>query len=382
MGAAYQRAHELAAQLGDTGLEPAVLFGLWQFHQNRSDLARAGEAGAELLRWAEWREDVITEVVGHRTTGIVQLFQGNFDAALHHFDQVLTRYAPAQRYAAENPTDPRLAALSMSPWALLAVGRPDRAYVRSREALAGAEQAQDAYTLALVLHQQNVFDALRGDRESVEGRATALMALTAEHGFAHWHATATILHGWALAARGDLGAGLGEMRRGLAAKEVTGARLKIPFYLGLMADLHGRAGHGDEALRLVEDALARVEATGERWFQAELHRLKGEVLLRTAAADVTAAEACFREALRVAQGQGARWWELRATASLARLWAERGERRKAHDLLAPVHGWFIEGSDTPDLKGAKALLEQLAPAPLGSRATPRRRPAVPVNNPG
>jgi class 3 adenylate cyclase/predicted ATPase len=359
MGSAYQRAHELTAKLGDITLEPAVLFGLWMFHQNRADLARAGQAGAELLRGTGWREDVAAEVVGHRTTGSVQLFQGNFAAALRHFDQVLARYAPAQRYVAEHLTDHRLGVQSVSTWALLATGHPDRAYARSREVLARAEQARHAYDLAIVMHQQNVLDVLRHDRESVEERTAALMALTAEHGFAHWHATATILHGWALATRDGLDAGIGKMRQGLAAKKATGARLKIPFYLGLMAGLYGRAGRSEEALDLVGNALARIEATGERWFEAELHRIRGELLLSSGTAKADVAEVSLRKAIEVARDQSAKWWELRAASSLARLWAERGEHRQAHDLLASVYGWFTEGFDMPDLQGARALLARL-----------------------
>jgi predicted ATPase len=337
-----------------------VLYGIWMMHLNRPELARADEAGAELLSWAKRRHDEVAEVIAHRATGTVQVFFGNFEVALYHFNQVLVRHTPAPRRGAEYSTDPMLVSLSHSAWPLLLMGRPDGAYERSREALTAAGQAQGAHNLAIVMHQQNVLDVLRDDRESVEERTAALMTLTAEHGFAHWHATATILHGWALATRDGLDAGIGKMRHGLAAKKATGARLKIPFYLGLMADLYGRAGHSEEALDLVENALARVEATGERWFEAELHRIRGELLLSSGTAKADVAEVDLRKAIEVARDQSAKWWELRAASSLARLWVERGEHRQAHDLLAPVYGWFTEGFDMPDLQGARALLDELA----------------------
>jgi predicted ATPase/class 3 adenylate cyclase len=359
MGAAYARARELCRACGGGDLEPIALYGMWQFLQNRADMAASGETAEELLRWAKARDDVAAEVEAHRSIGSTCLFRAEFNLALEHFERVRALYAPAQGYAARNPLDPRVGATSLMPWALLLQGHPDRALARSREALAAAEAQARPYMLAVVMHQQNVFDQLRGDRRAVEERAAALMAITAEHGFAHWHATATLLHGWAVGAGGAVEDGIAEMRRGLAAKEATGARLKIPFYLGLMAGLHGRAGRGTEALHLIGDALARVETTGERWFETELHRLRGESLLRARVPDADEAEACFVRAIDGARTQRAKWWELRAALSLARVWRDRGKRAEARDLLAPVYGWFSEGFDTLDLQEAKALLEAL-----------------------
>jgi predicted ATPase len=377
MGAAYARARELCRACGGGDLEPVALYGLWQFFQNRADMAGSGEIAGELLRWAEVRHDVAAQVEGHRSVGNTWLFRAEFSLALEHFERVRVLYAPAQGHAGRNPLDPRAVATSLMAWALLLRGHPDRALACSREALAAAEEQARPYMLAVIMHQQNVFDQLRGDRRSVGERAAALIALTAEHGFAHWHATATLLHGWAVGAGGAVEDGLAEMRHGLAAKEATGARLKIPFYLGLMAGLHRRAGRGADALHLIQDALACVEATGERWFEAELHRLKGEALLALAPECSAEAEACFCRAISVAQEQHAKLWELRAATSLARMLAARSEPEKAYDLLAPIYDWFTEGFDTPDLREARALLDELASAPHGSRARPRRRPAAP-----
>jgi predicted ATPase len=130
--------------------------------------------------------------------------------------------------------------------------------------------------------------------------------------------------------------------------------------LTLLADARRASGQLEEAMTLLREALDRSEATGERWFEAELHRIKGDVLLRAPEVDPAEAEACLRKAIEVAQRQGARLWELRAATSLARLWADQGKRAQAHDLLAPVYSWFTEGFDTADLKDAKALLDELA----------------------
>ena len=149
------------------------------------------------------------------------------------------------------------------------------------------------------------------------------------------------------------------MHRGLAAKQAGGAEIKVPYYLGMLGAAYARAGRPVEALPLLTDAFERVEETGERWFEAELHRRKGEVVLCLSDPDKAEAERCFRKAMSVAHAQGAKLWELRAATSLGRFWAEQGRRAESHDLLAPIYDWFTEGFDTIDLKEARALLEEL-----------------------
>jgi predicted ATPase len=152
---------------------------------------------------------------------------------------------------------------------------------------------------------------------------------------------------------------IAEMQRGLAAKRATGAELKVPYYLGLMAGVAGRADR-DGAMSLLAEALARVDKTGECWFEAELHRLRGELLLApSSGSEVADAEVSFQRALALAREQQARLWEVRAATSLAHLWRDQGRRTEARELLAPVYEWFTEGFDTPVLRDAKALLDQL-----------------------
>jgi predicted ATPase len=244
----------------------------------------------------------------------------------------------------------------MTTWLLLLQGYPDRARVRSDEALARARELGHPHVLALALHHDCIFRQLRRDRQTVEEQSAALMSLTAEQGFAHWHATGMIFHGWARAAGGEVEPGLAEMRRGLAAQQATGAHLKVPYYLGLIA---GQADRAAGALPLLAEALARVERTGERWFEAELHRLRGDVLRRLCDDQLAAAEVSFLKSREIARTQQAKAWELRAAISLAQLWRDQGKRGEARDLLAPIYGWFTEGFDTLDLKEAKALLNEL-----------------------
>ena len=202
-----------------------------------------------------------------------------------------------------------------------------------------------------------MLDQVRRDGPGVRERAAALVALSAEHGFALWQAAGIVLDGWALAEGGRAVAGIARIESGLEAYRATGAGLFVPYFLALLGTTHGAAGEGAEGQRLLADALDAGRASGERWFEAELYRLKGELSL--AGGDRATAEACFLSAIAFAREQSAKLWELRATTSLARLWADQGKRAEASNLLVPVYDWFTEGFDSPDLRDAKALLDEL-----------------------
>ena len=190
-------------------------------------------------------------------------------------------------------------------------------------------------------------------------RAEAALKLTAEHGFSMWEMNAAFWQGWALAAAGDETAGSAQMRDGVATCRTLGVVNQRPFLLGVLAGTRTQTGHPNEALLLLTEALALIERTQERWFEAELHRLKAEALLASTQSNATEAEASLRRAVAVAQRQDVKFWELRAATNLARLWGRQGKRSEARELLAPVYGWFTEGFDTLDLKEAKGLLDEL-----------------------
>jgi predicted ATPase len=356
-GRAYARARELCRQVGETSQLFPALYGLSMFHLNRAELDAARDVAEEILQWARIRKDTIAAVVGHRCAGTAGLFRGELLSTIGHFKQALALYSPTHHYS--EVLNPGVLTISLTAWALSLQGYPEQALERSREALTAAQNDADAHTLAIAMHQQNVVGQLRRDWRTVEERAAALMRLTAERGFAHWHATATILHGWAVAAAGAVEEGVAEMNRGLVEKQATGAQLKVPYYLGLLAAAYTSLGQESEALLLLDDAMVRVGRTKERWFEAELHRLRGEALLSLPERDGVDAEACFQRAIAVAREQGAKMWELRAAMSLARLWCEQDRCREAYELLAPIYNWFIEGFATSELKEAKALLGEL-----------------------
>ena len=189
--------------------------------------------------------------------------------------------------------------------------------------------------------------------------ADALLTLAAAQGFPQHVAYGTYWRGWVLAMQGEGEAGLAQLRQGLAAVVATGNELSRPRCLLLLAEATGHVGQVAEGLRLLAEALAAIEASGQGDLMARAYRLQGELLLRQAVPDMAQAEACFQQALAIARRQQAKSWELRAAMSLSRLWQQQGKRAEARELLAPIYGWFTEGFDTADLQDAKALLEEL-----------------------
>jgi predicted ATPase len=204
-----------------------------------------------------------------------------------------------------------------------------------------------------------MLDQVRGDVALVQQRARALVALAAEHSFAQWQAVGAACGGWVVAEQGRAVEGIARIQDGLDAYRATGAALHVPYFLALLGTTRGAAGRAADGRRLLAEGLAAAKASGERWFDAELYRLEGE-MLRLARSNRRTTEACFLRAMTIAREQRGKLWELRAATSLARLWAEQGKRAKAHDLLAPIYGWFTEGFHTADLKDAQALLDELA----------------------
>ncbi len=384
MGEEYARARELCRRAGNVFEATTALLGLRLFHLNRAEIGSARDIAEEIQRLAERRDDGtgIAKLFGHQSMGISLLFQADFAGALRHLRRALEIYDPAtHRCSPVSAVDARVNSRSFVPWALLFQGHPDRALAEGLEALADARALSQPYALAFALHVHCLLRQVRGDRAELGELAAGLVALAAEQGFPHFVATGTFFRGWALfAAGGAEDPAIAEMRRGLAAKRATGAEIKVPYYLGLLAAAETRAGRAREALPLLAEALARVERTGERWFETELHRLQGEALLAVSPGDRGTAEACFRRALAAAERQGAKWWGLRAATSFARLRRDQGRRAEARDLLAPVYAVFTEGFALPDLVEARALLEELGAAPVdgaGRRQDEVRKPQGP-----
>ncbi len=186
------------------------------------------------------------------------------------------------------------------------------------------------------------------------------VALASQEGFAYWAAQATMLYGWTLMAQGQHADGIAQILQGLSARHATGASLYRASHLPLLAEAYGEAGQIEEGLRTVAEALLSTDTTGERLYEAELHRIEGELVLQQAPTDTSRAERCFQRALAIARCQQAKSWELRAAMSLSRLWGRSGEYAKAHQLPAGCYDWYTDGFDTTDLRAAQGLLAALA----------------------
>lgn len=199
----------------------------------------------------------------------------------------------------------------------------------------------------------------RREHGKVLAHGRDLERLAEGHGFAMLQDFASLRNGWALAVQGEAEAGIARIQQALANLEAIGARIVRAYHLGLLAEAQARHGRPEEGLALLAEALAEVERRGERCYEAELHRLRGELLLQSDPGNPGGAEACFQKALAVARRQSAKSWELRAATSLARLWQGQGRKSEARELLGGALGWFTEGFDTKDLQEAGALLERL-----------------------
>jgi predicted ATPase len=256
--------------------------------------------------------------------------------------------------------DSKVTCLGYVAWALWLLGYPDQARARMHEMLALAQELSHPFTLAFALNWAACVHRFRREWSPLHKRAEEVIALSREHGFAQRVATGTILQGGALAEQGQRQAGIEQICQGLAAFRATGSEVGLPQYASLLIEAYRAVGQVEEAFRVLAEALVLVGKHREHFWEAELHRLKGQLLLQQMVSDAKQAEVCFHQALAIARQQQAKSLALRAAMSLARLGQQQGKRAEAHQLLAEIYGWFTEGFDTADLQEARALLDALA----------------------
>ena len=286
---------------------------------------------------------------------------GEVAQAREHFAQCVALYDSQQHrtLAFAYGQDPGVAALVNDAWALWTLGYPDQALQRSHEACALAEGLAHPHTLAYAFAHLALFHQYRQDREEARRHAEAATRVSREQGFPFWLGAGLIFQGWARTTRHQLAEQIPSMHEGMALYRATDAALWLPYFLTLLAEAYGAASQPDAGLRLLDEAHTVMDSTQERFYEAEVHRVQGELVLAQAVDQHAQAETCFQHALDIARRQQAKAWELRAAMSLARLWQQQGKRAEAQALLAEVYGWFTEGFDTADLQEAKALLEEL-----------------------
>lgn len=358
VAATYTRARQLGEQLGETPQLFAALLGLRIHNMTRANYAVARELGERMLRMAEHAKDLDWLLEAHGALGACLFLQGELDAAAAHLEQALALYDPErhQAHVFAHGVDPGSRALNFLALIRWLQGYPDQARARSTEALALARKLAYGPTLAFTLAYVAELHQLRREAPLVRERAEAALSVANEHSLPYWLAWGTILSGWARIEPGSLQEGIVQLREGLHAEQSAGGEEHRSYFLGLLADCQGRAGDVEGGLRTLEQAMAIVEATGERFYEAELHRLKGTML---PAASSEEAQACFLKAIAVARAQSARSLALRAASSLAQLWQRAGRADDARQVLSETLDTFTEGFDTVDLREARTLLDAL-----------------------
>jgi class 3 adenylate cyclase/predicted ATPase len=361
----FGRARSLAMETDAAGtiLHFSVLYGLWVADLLRGKPKAALKQAKECLCLAQSQTGSGPLLLGHRLMGTALIALGDYPAALAHLEQAVALYAPEdhQPLAFRFGTDIGICALCVWPWALWHGGYPDQASKAAHAALERSRQFFHLPTLvyALVVIGLTAISVRMVDE--MEELASEAVALAREHGFEMYLGWGQIFQGWAMGQRGEPGAAVKRMREGLVTTRATGMRDGYELiFLGLLAEAFALGGEIGEGLEVLAQALATAEGSGARGHDAELHRLRGDLLGRLPSPDWTEVETCFRTGLAIAREQGTRGFELRTAVSLARLLRDRERHDEARDLLAPVYGWFTEGFDTPDLKEAKALLGELA----------------------
>ena len=360
---AYTQARALCQQVGETPELVPVLFGLWRFYIGRPQLHTARELGETLLRLAQQAHDPALAVIAHYALGITWLLAWRVTRCL---PCTWRKASPATRQtSAYTPVfrmghDPGVACRVHAAMTLWLLGYPEKALTRLHEALMLSHELSHPFSLASVRCWVAYVHQFRRDVPAVHEHAEAAVALSTEQGFPFWVALGTILRGWALAMQGQGEEGMAQVRQGIAACRATGAALTVPYFCTLLAEVSAHLGHTETGLQELAEAHTLVEQHEERWWEAEVCRLRGVLLLRQPGTPQAEAEAWLQRALDVARRQEAKSLELRAAMSLSRLWQQQGKRQEAYDLLAPIYHWFTEGFDTADLQDARALLAELA----------------------
>jgi predicted ATPase len=358
----YARARDLCRRMGDTLQLFVALRGLQLFHAVRAELQMASQLAEELLLLAQRQHDPTLLVFAHLALGITLFHHGAFVPARVHLEQgmVLDVSSLKHPHAFLYGNDAVVVCISWAALTLWLLGYPDQAQQRGHEALTRARQLAQPFSLAFALDWAAWLHQLRREPQATHDQAETAMALCTAQGFAQLLAFGHMLRGWALAAQQQGEDGIAYIHQGLAAYQATGAAVGRPQYLALLAEAHGQVRQAEVGLAVLTEALTVVGQTGEQSYEAELHRLTGQLLLARSGTHHTEAEACFRRALDVARHQQAKSWELRAAMSLSRLLQRQGKRHDARQGLAEVYGWFTEGFETADLQEAKTLLEELA----------------------
>jgi len=367
--AAEERARRLIDQaeaLGEPPEDPlilsSVLYASWAANLMAFNRDMARDLAADCLALAEKQGATVPLMIGHRMMGTTLFYAGDVVESRTHLDRVIALYDPAKHRALATRLGLDIGAtvLSMRTRVLWTLGYPEAALVDAEQALKEARASGQAASLMNAMAVTLWTHVLCRNYETARVQCEELFALADQKGADQWKGPAILQRGVTLVLTGNPTDAVQTITSGRAAWQLTGSTQHLPAMSAYLARAHAETGHFDDAWRCIDEAMTAVEATKERWHQADIIRMAGEIALKSPTPDAAKAEAYFEQALTVARSQQAKSWELRAAMSMARLWRSQGKPQQARELLAPIYGWFTEGFDTLDLKQAKALLEELA----------------------
>jgi hypothetical protein len=361
---AYSRARDACVVVGDDQRLLQATWGLVAVSAVRGELRRALALSNDTLALARRQRDALFRMAAHTELGGTALVLGQVGAATRHFKlaEALHDLNEHHRSVASFGMDLGIFGRIWATHLMWYRGEPAAAWAHASETLNLAEKMDHPFTRTITLAYAAMLAQFCRNIPDVDRLTEATIAHAVEHGFAYYRAWAEALRAWSLAMQGEDVSVLSEMRRSIHALQ-TIAGLRLPYYRALLAETCGRYGCHDEGLRVLSEAFDAVRRTEERWWEAELHRIQGELLAKTAKG-LHDAEQCFCTAVDVARRQGALVLELRATASLTRLRQQQGRSKEASRALARIHGRFKEGFETTDLREARTLLDELGSKPV------------------
>jgi DNA-binding NtrC family response regulator/predicted ATPase len=355
---AHARALDLCRLVGDSRRLVSVHRGQFTFDLTRARYRTARELVGKLRELAEFDRDAALLLEASMSAGLVALFMGEFEPASDHFAQGVALYegsAIGTRGTLIEMTVTCMAYLGRVLWFR---GYPDQALQRSEQALSLARENQRALSIAQAMGLLTNVHQVRGDLDQTREWVERTLAYSVERGFPYWTALARILQSWSRGVQGPDAEAIEHIRRGLERYEATGARLGQSWFLALLGEMYGRIGDATEGLAALAKAEKLITETGEGYYEAEIHRLAGDLRLQQGGpAAASEAEVSYRRAIEVARRQGARGWELRAATSLARMWRSHGKAAEGREILRPVYAAFTEGLETRDLRAARELLD-------------------------
>ena len=332
---ANDRARELCDQLGDPAQQYTVLRGLQAFYVTSGDFLTGQDVSAQLLQLAEQEPDVPFLSDAHNATGTVLVMLGQLRSASEHLERSLALYDPEDATALRFGFDSGVAMWSMLGWISWLLGYPDQALTRVQEAFTRAQVESNPDNLAFALSYIAIVHQWRREPQAVQKQTDAILPLTAEYGLPLWDGWGGFPRGWISIEQGAGERGIAHLQESWSITEGTGAQFGRTYYLAVLAEGYLQVGKLVDGLTTLSDAFSYVEQTQERFYEAEIYRLKGELLWRQSQDQFLEAETCFWKAIEIAQKQSAKSWELRAATGLARLWQSQGKRGGSTGTAGP-----------------------------------------------